>query len=146
MRSCLAFGVVLLCLAALPVAAQNLDVIKARKEALKTMGKATKDPAAMLKGEEPFDAAKVQAALRAYMNEAPGLVRMFPDDSKTGGDTEVLPAIWDNKPDFEGRYTKLGAAAKAAAAAITDEVSFLEEFPKVVEQCAACHKKYRVKK
>ena len=146
MRSRLVFGVLLLGLAVLPVAAQNLDVVKARKEALKIMGKATKEPAAMLKSEDPFDLAKVQTALRAYINEAPGLVRMFPDDSKTGGDTEALPAIWDNKPDFEGRYIKLAADAKAAAAAITDEVSFLEEFPKVVEQCAACHKKYRVKK
>ena len=140
------FGALLLAFVALPVAAQNLDVIKARRESLKAMGKATKDPAAMLKGEADFDLSKVQAALRTYMNEAPGLARMFPDDSKTGGDTEALPAIWDNKSDVEGRYLKLAADAKAATATITDEVSFLEEFPKIAAQCAGCHKLFRVKK
>lgn len=46
--------------------AQDLDMIKARRELLKSMGKATKEPSLMLKGEAEFDLAKVQAALQTY--------------------------------------------------------------------------------
>lgn len=126
--------------------AQNVETIKARREILKTMGKASKEPAAMLKDEAEFDLAKVQAALQAFQSEAPKLVKLFPDDSKTGGETEALPAIWDDKKDFEQRYLKLSDDAKAAAAVITDEITFRDEYPKVAAQCGGCHKKYREKK
>ncbi len=127
-------------------AAQDFDMIKARRELLKSMGKATKEPGLMLKGEAEFDLDKVQAALQIYQEQAPKLVKMFPETAKTGGDTEALPEIWDNKADFEQRYAKLAADAKAAAASIKDEIGFSEEFPKIVAQCGGCHKIYREKK
>lgn len=123
--------------------AQNLEAIKSRKELLKEMGKATKDPGDMLKQAIPFDLAKVKAALAKYQENAPKIAKLFPDDSKTGGETEALPAIWENKQDVDARFEKLAADAKAAEAAITDEFSFMEEFPKVVGNCGGCHKKYR---
>ena len=39
---------------------------------------------------------------------------LFPDNSKTGGDTAALPAIWENKADFDAKLTKFVAEAKAA--------------------------------
>ncbi len=129
-----------------PAHAQNLEVIKERKALLKEMGKATKDPGAMLKQEVPFDLAAVKAALATYKANAPKIAKLFPDDSKTGGETEALPAIWDNKADVTKRYEKLAADATAAEGTITDEISFLEEFPKVVGNCGGCHKQYREKK
>ena len=126
--------------------AQDLDMIKARRELLKSMGKASKEPGLMLKGEAEFDLAKVQAALQTMQENAPKLVKMFPGTAKTGGDTEALPAIWETKSDFEQRYVKLAADAKAASALIKDEISFAQEFPKVVAQCGGCHKQYREKK
>lgn len=133
---------------ALPTAAlaQNLAPIKERQKILKSFGDATKGPAKMLKNEEPFDLAKVKAALAAYQQGAPKLPALFPPDSKTGGDTEALPVIWEKKDDFEGRYKKLDEDARKAEAAITDEISFIEEFPKVVANCGGCHKIYREKK
>lgn len=132
----------------LPTAAwsQNLEPIKERQKILKSFGDATKSPGKMLKNEEPFDLAKVQAALKTYKEGVPKLPALFPADSKTGGDTEALPEIWEKKADFEQRYKKLGEDAAKAEAAITDEISFLEEFPKVVSNCGACHKIYREKK
>lgn len=123
--------------------AQNLDAIKARKDTLKGMGKATEAPGAMLKGEAPFDLAKVKAALAAYQDGAAKLPELFPDNSKTGGETEALPVIWEKKQDVVDRYKKLAADAAAASVKITDEFSFQEEFPKVVGNCSACHKVYR---
>ena len=131
---------------ALPAAAQNVAPIKERQKILKAFGDATKEPGKMLKGEAPFDLAKVKAALAAYKEGAPKLPALFPADSKTGGDTEALPVIWDKKDDFEGRYKKLADDATKAEAAITDEISFTEEFPKVVGNCGGCHKIYREKK
>lgn len=142
-----AFVAALLTVCATVVTAQNLDVIKARKEALKAMGDAAKAPGAMLKGEAPFDLAKVHAALQIYQKSAAKLPDLFPEDSKTGGDTEALPAIWENKQDFATRYPKLAADAKAAEAAIKDEASFKKVWPVLMtENCRSCHEKYRVKK
>lgn len=133
----------LLLIALSPASAQNLDAIKARKDTLKAMGKATEAPGAMMKGEAPFDLAKVKAALAAYQDGAAKLPDLFPDNSKTGGETEALAVIWDKKQDFTDRFKKLAAEAAAASTKITDEFSFQEEFPKVVGNCSACHKVYR---
>ena len=114
-----------------------------RKEILKTFGGAMKEPAGMMKGEVPFDLAKVQASLKTVSEGAPKVAPLFPDDSKTGGETQALPVIWEKKSEFEAGFKKLEADAKAAAAAIKDEASFKTEWPKVGANCGACHKQFR---
>lgn len=131
---------------ALPAVAQNAAPIKERQKILKSFGDATKEPGKMLKGEAPFDLAKVQAALKAYRDGTARLPDLYPADSKTGGDTEALPVIWEKKEDFVARYKKLGEDAAKAESAITDEISFTEEFPKVVSNCGGCHKIFRQEK
>jgi cytochrome c556 len=126
--------------------AQNLDVIKARQASLKAMGDAAKATGAMLKGEAPFDPAKVQGALDTFIAETAKLPALWPDDSKAGGDTRALPVVWEKKDDYLTRFTKLGAEAKAAKSVITDEFTFQDTFPKVVGNCGACHKIYRAEK
>lgn len=127
-------------------AAQNLSAIKARQDILDSFGKVTKEPGGMLKGEVPFDLAKVKAALKTYQEGVAKLPALFPDDARTGGETEALPVIWERKKDFEDRFAALAAKAKAAEVSITDEVSFASEFPQVVSNCGGCHKIYREKK
>ena len=114
-----------------------------RKEVLKTFGGAMKDPGGMMKGEVPFDLAKVQASLKTISEGAPKVATLFPDDSKTGGDTKALPAIWEKKSEFEAGWKKLEADAKAAITAIKDEASFKTEWPKIGANCGACHKAFR---
>ena len=113
-----------------------------RKENFKQMGGAMKDPGGMMKGEA-FDLAKVQASLKVLAEVAPKQKDLFPDDSKTGANTEALPAIWEKKADFTARFDKLAADATAAAAAIKDEASFKTEWPKIGGNCGGCHKEYR---
>jgi cytochrome c556 len=125
------------------VSAQNVDIIKERKKHYEAMGKAVKEPTAMYKGEAEFDLAKVQAALKVIQEKAAILPKLFPDDSKTGADTEALPIIWQEKADFEARFPKLAEAAKAAEAAITDEETFPDAWKNVVGNCSGCHKKFR---
>jgi len=137
------------CLAALvavgatAVYAQNLSIIKERKSHYEAMGKSVKEPNAMFKGDAEFDLAKVQKALKVIQEKAAIIPKLFPDDSKTGGDTEALPKIWEEKADFVDRFKKLGEAAKAAEAKITDEESFPDTWKELLGICSACHKKFR---
>jgi cytochrome c556 len=136
-------ALVAIAVGATAVVAQNIEVIKERQKDLKAMGDAAKSPNAMFKGDEDFDLAKVQAALKVFQEKAALLPKLFPDDSKTGNKTEALPVIWDNKADLEDRYRKLGEAAKAAEAKITDEETFPDAWKDVMGNCSGCHKKYR---
>lgn len=126
--------------------AQNVEVIKERKALLEKMGKAAKEPGKMMKQEIPFDAAAVTAALDTFIENAAKLPELFPEDSKTGGETEALPALWENKKDVVERFEKLVADAKAAKSAVGDEFDFTDTWPKVAGNCGGCHKKYRKKK
>lgn len=123
--------------------AQNVAVIKERKEDYKAMGKATKEPGAMYKGEAEFDLAKVQAALKVIQEKAAVLPKLFPDDAKTGAETEALPKIWEDKANFEERFVKLGAAAKAAETKITDAENFPDAWKELMGNCSGCHKIFR---
>ncbi|HEX2842640.1 cytochrome c [Hyphomicrobium sp.] len=130
-------------LGATAVAAQNVAVIKERKDHYKKMGDAAKPVSAMYKGEADFELEKVQAALKIMQEQAVILPKLFPDDSKTGEKTEALPIIWEEKADFESRFKKLGEAAKAAEAKITDEETFPDAWKEVMGNCSGCHKKFR---
>ncbi len=116
-----------------------------RQEILKGFGAATRDPGRMLRGEAPFDLAKVQASLATLADGAAKLPALFPDDSKEGGNTKALPIIWTEKDKFVAIYAKLGSDATAAQAGIKDEASFKTEMPKVLGNCGACHQTYRGK-
>lgn len=141
-KSAVVFTSLLLASAA---SAQNVEVIAARQAIYKGFGEATKPIGPMLKGDAPFDLAVVKKALTTYSEGAKKLPALFPDDSKTGHDTEALPAIWSNKADFEARFTKFGADSDAALGSITDKASFTATMPKVLGNCGGCHKEYRAK-
>jgi cytochrome c556 len=122
---------------------QNLDVIKEREQTMKDNGKAAGAAAKMLKGEAPFDLAKVQASLNTFVAVAKKMPGLFPDDSKTGGDTKALPAIWSDKADFDARFAKFGQDATDALATIKDQATFAAAMPAVFKNCGGCHEKYR---
>jgi cytochrome c556 len=122
---------------------QNLDVIKERKQTMKQTGAAAGSAAKMLKGEAPFDLAAVQASLKTMVDAAAKMPALFPDDSKTGGDTRALPAIWADKADLNARYAKLGQDATNALTAIKDQASFAATMPPIFKNCGGCHEKYR---
>jgi cytochrome c556 len=122
---------------------QNLDVIKERKQTMKQTGAAAGAAAKMLKGEAPFDLAVVQASLKTMVDAAAKMPTLFPDDSKAGGDTKALPAIWSDKADLNARYSKLGQDATAVLATIKDQASFAAAMPGIFKNCGGCHEKYR---
>lgn len=117
--------------------------IAARKDAMNAQGDATKEPGAMMKGQAPFDLAKVQEALRVFQEQSTKLKDLWPEDSRTG-DTRAQPAVWDRKADFLAKFDKLAADAKAAEASIKDEATFKQQWGRLIfSNCVACHKDYQ---
>ena len=117
--------------------------IAQRKEAMKAVGGANKGLTAMSKGEEAFDAAKATAGFKIIEDNFIKAKGLFPDDSKTGGETTAMPAIREKKADFMAKFDKAIADVKAAGAASKDEASFKEQFKGAVSNCGGCHKEYR---
>ena len=125
--------------------AGGADAIKARQALMKDNGRVSKPLGPMLKGAAPFDLATVQTALKTYENAAEKMPGLFPDDSKTGGDTQALPAIWENKADFDARFKTFGKDAAAALVSVKDEATFKAAMPGIFKNCGGCHEKYRQK-
>ena len=122
----------------------DADAIAQRRALMKSNGEAAKTLAGMLKGA-PFDLAAAQASLKTFADVGTKMPSLFPEDSKTGGGTQALSSIWENKSDFEARFATFGKDATAALAAVSDEASFKANVPKIFQNCGGCHEKYRAK-
>lgn len=122
------------------------DPIKARQALMKGNGQQAALGAKMVKGEEPFDLAKAKAIFVSFQEAATKAPALFPENSKTGGDTAADPKIWSNMDDFKAMFVKLGADAKAAENSVTDLESFKAAFGNVGKDCGGCHQTYRIKK
>ena len=119
--------------------AQNADVIKQRRESMRTIAAASGANFKMMKGDAPFDLATVQAGLKTIQEQAPKFKAMFPDDSKTGGGSDAAEKIWTARADFNTIVDKWAADAKTVSAAITDEASFKANYPDFAKGCGGCH-------
>jgi cytochrome c556 len=123
------------------VTAQQQDPIAARKALMKANGQAAGVGTKMVKGEEPFALDKAKKVFATYQDVAKAHA-LFPETSKSG-DTAALPAVWENKADFEAKLTKLANEAKAAEAATRDLDTFKAQFAEVQKNCGGCHQTYR---
>jgi len=141
-----AFVVAAVVLAAGAVGAQS-DPIAARKALMKANGDQAKIGAAMAKGETPFDVQKAKVMFTTFLDAANKMPNLFPDNSKTGGETAAAPKVWENMDDVKTRFAKFAADAKAAQASTKDLESFKAAFTNIGKQdCGACHELYRLKK
>ena len=119
--------------------------IAERKDAMKAVGAATRDGAAMAKGEAAFDAAKAQAIFKTYADAAKKMPTLFPDSSKTGGDTTAAPKIWEDQAGFKAAFVKFEADA-AAGASVANLDAFRTAFGAATKNCGTCHEVFRIKK
>ena len=126
------------------VVAQS-DPIAARKALMKENGKQSGVARAMIEGKEPFDLAKAKTVLATFAAVSEKGKNLWPDNSKSGGDTASLPAIWENKADFEAKLAKLSADAKAKDAGVKDLDSFKAAMGDIGKDCGGCHNTYRKK-
>ena len=122
------------------------DPIAARKALMKANGQSAGALAKMIKGETPFDADAAKKAFATFEDAAAKMPNLFPDNSKTGGETAAAPKIWEDMADFKARFVKLGNDAKAASASVKDVDSLKAAFSTVGNNCNGCHEIYRLKK
>jgi cytochrome c556 len=143
-RTVFAIAVVALCVGA---AIAQQDPIAARRTLMKANGDQAKVGASMMKGETPFDLDKARKVFAAFEEAATKVPTLFPENSKTGGDTAADPKIWENMDDFKARFAKFRADAEDALAKVTDLDSFKAAFGAIGKNdCGGCHEKYRIKK
>ena len=89
------FAVAIVALAVGAAIAQQ-DPIAARRSLMKANGDQAKVGASMMKGETPFDLDKARAIFSAFEDAAAKVPSLFPENSKTGGDSAADPKIWAN--------------------------------------------------
>lgn len=133
----------------LAATAQTLSgeaAINERKTIMKGVGQATRTASGMAKGDTPFDLAAARKVFDTYAQAANKMPALFPDDSKTGGETSAAPKIWEDMAGFKASFAKLEKDAAAAGAKTTDLDTFKVSFAEVSKSCGACHQTYRIQK
>jgi cytochrome c556 len=121
------------------------DPIAARRALMKTNGDESKVATEMLEAKRPFDLAAAKKVFASFAEAGEKAPALFPDTSKTGGDTAALPAIWENKADFDAKLAKFASESKAAVDATKDLDSFKVQVTEVRKNCGGCHQTYRKK-
>ncbi|HTP83581.1 MAG TPA: cytochrome c [Alphaproteobacteria bacterium] len=129
--------------------AQNApaEVIKQRQELMKANGAAAKTLADMMKGEKPYSQQAAHQAAVTINDNSKKIPSMFPAGSgaEAGVKTDALPAIWQNKADFDTKAKNLETESAKLVAA-NDEAAVKAQFGNVGKACGGCHEGYRAKK
>jgi cytochrome c556 len=121
------------------------DAIAQRQAGLKAIGTATGDIKRVMdaNGDLATVAAKAEE-VSAFGKRMPAL---FPAGSgaESGQRTRALPAIWQNKSDFDAIAGTLAREADRLAAALKagDRAATAAAFGAMTGQCGACHRPYR---
>ncbi len=139
----IAVAAAIVALGATAVVAQQ-DPIAARKALMKGNVQHAGAMVKMTKGETPFDAAKVQAGFAQWAETAEKLSALFPDNSKTGGETRATPKIWLAKSDFDAKAAAFGKAVADNRTKAAESLDGLKAaIPAVGKTCDNCHEDYR---
>jgi cytochrome c556 len=144
LRTILAGLAVSLCVTA--VIAQT-DPVKTRENLMKENDENAKVVVQMMRGRQPFDAKKVEAAFAQWADTAKQLPGLFPKGSEKGGDNRASPKIWQNKKDFDQKAAAFGkAVADNRAKAVASLAGLKQGVSAVGKACDSCHDDYRLSK
>ena len=136
----------ILALGVTAAAAQSCqDNIDKRQTLMKHSAEMAKTGSGMIKGDTPFDLAKVQEIYAAFAADAGAMPTLFPECSKTGDNTTAAPAIWDKPDDFKAAIAKFAADIKAAQDNTKDLDSLKANFQTLGKDCGSCHQTFRVR-
>jgi cytochrome c556 len=147
-RALSAFAV--LVFAATAVLAQS-DVSAGRKHLMKTINKYGHTTLThMVRGETPYDQAKVDDALTQLTKNVPKIPDFFPAGGYQGpvADDHYYAAAkaFESQSDIKARVEKLEKAVAAVQGKIKDLASLKATWPDIEKNnCDACHKEYRVR-
>ncbi len=126
------------------IADTHKNIIKERKSLFKqNYSHAKKMSSAIEKG----DIDKVKNLSVKMSQNYEKLIDLFPDNSKSGYDTEALPTIWIFKDDFNNLMIESSTKAKKfteiASTLLGTELK--EEQKKLIwSSCKSCHDKFRM--
>ncbi|MFZ3249527.1 MAG: cytochrome c [Pseudolabrys sp.] len=141
-----ALAAVFVALGAGAVLAQS-DPIAARMALMKGNNDNANAVVQMMKGQAPFDAAKVDAAFAQWADTAQKLPGLFPDNSKTGQKTRAASKIWVTKVDFDTKAAEFGKVVAENRDKAKGSLDGLRAaIPLVGNACDNCHKEYRLAK
>jgi cytochrome c556 len=122
------------------------DAVKYRKAALTVMATHFGRIGAVVKGEQPYDKAALEAdaALVETMAKLPW--HAFPAGSDIAG-SKAKPEVWKEQDKFRAAADKLQTeAAKLSAAARTGDLAAIKaSFGATGQSCKACHDNFRNK-
>ena len=121
------------------------DAVAQRQAGFKAIGAATGEVKKVLDaGGDLTTVAAKAAEISAFAKRMPAL---FPTGSGTesGVKTRALPAIWENRSDFDANAGILGRAADKLEMALkaNDKAATTVAFAAMTGQCGACHRPYR---
>jgi cytochrome c556 len=72
------------------------------------------------------------------------LLDLFPENSKTGFETEALPSIWENKDEFNLLMTKASSNMIELTSAVDGTEDMKATLGKYMwSSCKSCHSKFR---
>jgi cytochrome c556 len=126
-------------------AAVAQNVIADRKALMKRSGDQAKVAGSIVRGETPFDVAKAKGVFETYVDKANKLTVLFPENSKTGGETAAAPAIWQKPDEWKAMIAKFGVDAKAGLDQTKDLDSFKAANANILKDCGGCHETFRLK-
>ena len=123
-------------------AEQSIEEIIKNRKALFKKNYNTAKKVQSLSSNEDFDEAK---KLMLEMSENyKTLIEMFPDNTKEGFKTEVLPLIWEEKDKFNSLMEKSSNDMIELASVIENAENIKGTLGKLMwGNCKACHSKYR---
>jgi cytochrome c556 len=131
------------------VSAQNEDAIKQRDELMRIQGRHGYGTLPrMVRGQDPYDQGKVDAAFADFTSTSQKLPGLWPDNSKpTGpsGDFNSSLKIWENKADFDARLAKFTKDVADHRGKVSDLDGLKASFAVIRQNCDSCHEQYRVK-
>ena len=117
------------------------ETIKGRK-ALFSKNYSTAKKVQTFATKEEFDKATTFMIEMSENYEA--LIEYFPENSKEGFKTEALPAIWENKEEFNNLMTKASDDMIELAAIIETSDDISSSLKQLMwGNCKACHSKFR---
>ncbi len=123
----------------------SADAIEYRKASFQLIRHNMMDLGDMIRGNVPYDAARVQkrANALAAVTTLPWEAFTVPGADKASGDAKA--EIWSNLQDFNSRADKFqqDALQLQTAAKGSDQAAVKAAFATFAKNCKACHDKYK---
>ena len=117
------------------------DIIKNR-QAIFSKNYNTAKRVQSLSSNGDFDEAK--KLMLAMSENYKTIKEMFPDNTKEGFNTEVLPLVWEEKNEFESLMKKASSDMVELSSVIESADNIRGTLGKLMwGNCKACHSKYR---